>query len=89
MLRTTILALATATALGTASLVPTVASAHDWRGGWHHHWGWHHGWGWREGWRGRFWRPGYAVYPVYGGCWVRRWVATPYGPALRLVNRCY
>jgi hypothetical protein len=34
-----------------------------------------------------------AVYPArhvrYSRCIVRRWVATPAGPRLRLVNRCY
>ena len=82
MLRTTILALAAAAVLGTAALMPSAASAHGWHGGWHD--GWH-------GWHGRFFAPGVAVYagPVYGGCWVQRWVYTPYGPALRWVNSCY
>jgi hypothetical protein len=77
MLRKTILALAAGIALGAAVLAPSSASAH-W-GGWHH--GWHRGWG----------GPVVRVYagPVYGGCMVRRWVYTPYGPALRWVNRCY
>jgi len=89
MLRNTILALATATTLGAAALSPSAASAQ----GWHH--GWHQGWhqGWHGGWHGRFFRPafgGYAGYGYgYGGCWVRRWAYTPYGPAFRLVNRCY
>ncbi len=26
---------------------------------------------------------------VYGGCYVRRLVPTPWGPRWRLVNRCY
>jgi hypothetical protein len=80
MLRKTILAIAATAALGAAALAPTSASAywggHGWHGGWHRG-----GWGW-----------GYhAIYagPVYGGCMVRRWVYTPYGPALRWVNRCY
>ena len=77
MLRKTILALAAAATLGTAALAPSSASA------WWGHPGWHGGWGYR---------PGIHVYyggPVYGGCTVRRWVYTPYGPALRWVNRCY
>jgi hypothetical protein len=84
MLRKLILAVATTAALGAAALAPTSASAHwgGWGGGHWGHWGWGHG----------FWRPGIRVYAgpvVYGGCVVRRWVYTPYGPALRWVNRCY
>jgi hypothetical protein len=77
MLRKTILALTATVALGAAALSPTAASAH-WGGG-----GWHHG-GWHGG-------PFFRVYagPGYGGCMVRRWVYTPYGPALRWVNVCY
>jgi hypothetical protein len=45
----------------------------------HWGWGWHH-WGWH----------GYHPFVrVYGGCEVRRWAYTPYGPALRWVNVCY
>jgi len=75
MLRKTFLALATCVTLGVAALAPTSASAY-WGGGWHDGWGY---------------RPGFRVYagPIYGGCTVRRWVYTPYGPALRWVNRCY
>jgi hypothetical protein len=78
MLRKSILALAACVTLGAAALSPTAASAH-WGGGWGGwHGGWHHG-------------PFVRVYagPGYGGCMVRTWVATPYGPALRWVNRCY
>jgi hypothetical protein len=77
MLRKTMLAFATCAALGAAAFTPTSASAH---------WG-----GWRGGWHGGWNRPFVRVYagPVYGGCMVRRWVYTPYGPALRWVNRCY
>lgn len=79
MLRKIILALAASATLGAAALAPNSASA--WGGrGWHG--GWHHGW----------WvRPYVRVYagPVYGGCMVRRWVYTPYGPVLRWLNRCY
>jgi len=74
MLRKTMLAIATCATLGAAALAPTAASAH-WHGGWHHGWGW---------------GPRVIVAgPAYGGCLVRRWVYTPYGPALRWVNRCY
>ena len=74
MLRKTMFALAACVTLGAAALAPTTASAH-WNGGWH------------GGWHG----PIVRVYtgPVYGGCMVRRWVYTPFGPALRWVNRCY
>jgi hypothetical protein len=75
MMRKTFLALATCVTLGAAALAPTAASAH-WNGGWHGSWGY---------------RPFVRVYagPGYPGCMVRRWVYTPYGPALRWVNRCY
>ena len=75
MLRKIILTLTATAAIGTAALAPTSASA--WWGGYHP------------------WRGGYAFHapvgygPGYGGCMVRRWVYTPYGPALRWVNRCY
>jgi hypothetical protein len=74
MLRKTMLALAATLAIGTAALAPTSASAH---------WG---GWG---GWHG--YHPFVRVYagPGYGGCVLRRWVYTPYGPVLRWVNVCY
>jgi len=79
MLRKTILAIAAAATLGAAALAPTSASAGGGHPGRH---GWHHGWGYRRAIR---------VYagPVYGGCFVRSWTATPYGPVLRWVNRCY
>jgi hypothetical protein len=74
MLRKTMFALAACVTLGATALAPSTASAH-WGGGWH------------GGWHG----PIVRVYagPGYGGCMVRRWVYTPYGPALRWVNRCY
>lgn len=78
MLRKTILAIATAITLSAAALAPTAASAH-WSG-WH---GGGYGWGYRP-----FVRV-YAGPAYYGGCMVRRWVYTPYGPVLRWVNRCY
>jgi hypothetical protein len=88
MLRKTMLAIATCATLGAAALAPTSASAH-WGGG---HGGWHGGWhggGWHGGWGYRPFVRVYAGGPGYGGCMVRRWVYTPYGPALRWVNRCY
>lgn len=81
MLRKLMLTVATSAVLGAGALAPTAASAH-WGGG---HWGhWGH-------WGGYF-RPGIRVYAgpvVYGGCLVRRWVYTPWGPRLRWINRCY
>ena len=79
MLRKTILALAAGLTIGAAALAPTSASAY-WHGGGHG--GWHRG-GW--GWGG----PVIVAGPAYGGCMVRQWVPTPYGPRLRWVNRCY
>jgi hypothetical protein len=79
MLRKIIFACAASAALGAAVLAPNTASAfggHPVAGHWRGH--------------GVF-RPGIRVYagPVYGGCVVRRWVYTPYGPVLRWVNICY
>jgi len=79
MLRKTMLAVATCVTLGATALSPSSASAY-WGGGWH------------GGWHGaRHHGPFVRVYagPVYGGCVVRRWVYTPYGPMPRWVNRCY
>jgi hypothetical protein len=77
MLRKTLIALAAGITLGAAALAPTSASAWGGHGGWHGSWGGH--------------GPVFRVYagPPYGGCMVRQWVYTPYGPALRWVNRCY
>ena len=79
MLRKTILAGAAALTLSAAALAPTSASAW-WAGhpGWH---GWHHG----------CYRPAVRVYagPIYGGCFHRHAVWTPYGPVVRWVNVCY
>jgi hypothetical protein len=75
MLRKSMFALATCVTLVAAALAPTAASAH---------WG-----GWHGGWYGG--GPFVHVYagPGYGGCMVRTWVPTPYGPRLRWINRCY
>jgi hypothetical protein len=84
MLRTFALAAIASLALGSAATVPTTASAHGWR---HHH---HH----HHGWRHRHYHGPRFVYraPVYAGynpCLRRRWVPTPWGPQLRVVNVCY
>ncbi len=73
-----------AASLGLVALTPTAASAHGWHGGWYG--GWHRPW--YGGWHG----PRVVVGPAYyggGGCFVRRWVPTPWGPRWRVVNRCY
>lgn len=77
MMRKFLLAAAAGAALGATALIPTTASAFGghWHGGWH------------RGWHG-FYAPVY-VGPAYGGCVVRRWVPTAYGPRLRWVNICY
>ena len=83
MLRKLSLAAVAAIALGAAALAPTSASAwvgHGWHGG-----GWHRGWG-----GPRVFVGGPAFYGYgYGGCYVRRLIATPWGPRWQLVNRCY
>jgi len=80
MLRKLILAIAASAALGAAALAPNTASAVGGHPAASH-------------WRGHaVFRPGVRVYAgpvVYGGCLVRRWVYTPYGPVLRWVNVCY
>ena len=83
MLRKTLLALTASVAVGAAALAPTSASAWGFHGGG----GWHGG-GWHGGWHGG---PIVGLYagPVYGGCMVRTWVPTPFGPQLRWINRCY
>ena len=87
MFRKLSLAVVAAVSLGAAALSPTAASAWGWHGGWHG--GWHHGWG-----GPRFFVGGPVYYGSgysdgYGGCYVRRLVATPFGPRWRLINRCY
>lgn len=75
MLRKMMLTLFTGAAIGAAVLAPSVASAKPW--------------GWHGGWYGGPRAFGLYAGPVYSGCIVRRWVATPYGPRLRWVNICY
>ena len=86
MLRKLALVTVAAASLGAAALAPTSASAwggHGWHGG-----GWHGGW--HRGWGGpRFFIGGPGYYGGYGGCYVRRLVPTPWGPRIRLINRCY
>jgi hypothetical protein len=94
MLRKLSLVAFAAASLGVAALAPTSASAFGpgghggWHGGWHGGGigGWHGGWGWRGASRFYVGGPGYYG---YGGCYVRQWVPTPWGPRWRVVNRCY
>ncbi len=82
MLRKLVLGLAAVAALSTTALLPTAASAKNWKGnGWHHHHHGHfgHGYGYFAG--------GYGG--GYGGCYVKRLVPTPYGLRYRVVNVCY
>jgi len=84
MLRKMILVVASCAAIGATALAPTSASA-----AWHGGWGGHGGWGWHRAFVVHpVVGPVYAG-PVYGSCWARRWVPTPYGPTFRWVNRCY
>ncbi len=69
-----------AASLGAAALAPTSASA--WGGG---HDGWHRWGGPRVVIGGHGYHRGHHA---YGGCYVRRLVATPWGAQWRLVNRC-
>lgn len=86
MLRKLVLGCVAAGAVAATALIPTAASAHGWHGGG----GWR-GSGFHRGWGGpRFFVGGPAYYGGgYGGCYVRRPVATPWGYRYRLVNRCY
>lgn len=79
-MKTTLLSLAAAAALGVAALAPTAASAAYWHRGHHHpHFG-------RVFFAPTFHAPAYA----YGACVYRqRVVPTPWGPRLRLVPVCY
>lgn len=82
MFRKMIFALAATVAIGAAALTPTTASAGGGGKGWHHHKGyWGHGFGFHGG-------PIYAG-GYYGGCWVKKWVDTPFGPRLRRIYVCY
>ncbi len=92
MFRKLTLAIAATVALGTASLAigTTPAEAKKgFHGGGHGHF--HKGGHGHKHWHGhrhiRFYGP--AIYAYGGGCYVKRWVATPWGLKLRWVNRCY
>lgn len=84
MFRKLAFALAATAALGTGSLALTSTPAEAGKGVHkHHHHGHHHH---------HFHGPRFVRGPVlvaYGGCYVKRWVATPWGLQLRWVNRCF
>jgi hypothetical protein len=81
------LALAATAALGTASLAVSSTPAEAKKWGFHHH---HHHHGHYHQWRAhRFYGPAVVSYGAYGGCYVKRWVATPWGYKVRWVNRCF
>jgi opacity protein-like surface antigen len=82
MFRKLALSTMAAIALGAAALAPTPAAAWGWHGGYGYHHGWYHPWGPRFAF-------GAPVSYGYGGCYVQRLVATPWGPRWRLVNSCY
>jgi hypothetical protein len=86
MFRKLAIAFAATAALGTASLAVSTTPAEAKKGfhGHHHHGHHHHGHGHRFY---GFYGP--AVYAYGGGCYVKRWIATPYGLKLRWVNVCY
>jgi hypothetical protein len=89
MFRKFALALAATAALGTASLAVSTSPAEAKYKGFHKH---HHHHGHHHHWRGHrfhgFYGPGLVSY-AYGGCYVKRWVATPWGYKVRWVNRCF
>jgi hypothetical protein len=80
MLRKLSLVILAAALIGATALAPSSASAFG--GGWH-------GGGWHGHWGGAPIFVGSPGYYGYSGCLVRQWVPTPFGPRLRLVNRCY
>ena len=85
MFRKLALTLAATAALGTASLAVGTSSVEAKPFGYHkHHHGHHHHWR-----AHRFYGPAFVSYAAYGGCYVKRWVATPWGYKVRWVNRCF
>jgi hypothetical protein len=80
MFRKSLIALAAVATVGAAALAPTAASAKPWGKGWHGHHGLY-GYG--------LVGAAIASQAVYGSCWVKRWVDTPYGPRLKRIYVCY
>jgi len=83
MIRKILFAVAATVALGTATLSVSSAPASAWGFKHHHH---HHG-HWHGGFR--FYGGPVGLVGYGGGCYVKRWVGTPYGLKLRWVNVCY
>jgi hypothetical protein len=83
-MRKTMLAVAAAVVLGTATMTTGAMAAPHGHFGGGHFGGWRGGWGPGSGGLYAFGGPAY-----YGGCWQRRWVPTPFGMRSRLVNVCY
>jgi len=83
MIRKILFAVAATVALGTATLSVSSAPASAWGFKHHHH---HHG-HWHGGFR--FYGGPVGLVGYNGGCYVKRWVGTPYGVKLRWVNVCY
>ncbi len=81
MFRKSLLALSALAVIGAAALAPTTASA-GWKGGWHNKGFWGHGYGYGYGYGASYVGGGY-------GCWVKKWVDTPYGPRLKRFYVCY
>lgn len=81
MFRKIMLAVAATATIGAAALSTTAATAKPLKwGGWHpHH---HHHWGF-------YGAPLVVGAGIYSGCWVKKWIDTPYGPRLRRVYVCY
>lgn len=78
MFRKSLLALSALAVIAGAALAPTAASA-GWKG--KHYFKSYHGWGYGS------YYPVYGGY--YGGCWIKKWVDTPWGPRLKRVYVCY
>lgn len=89
MFRRFAVVLAASAVLGIASFVLGAGSAEAKPFGFHKH---HHHHGHHHHWRGHRWHgfygPAFVSY-AYGGCYVKRWIATPWGYKLRWVNRCF
>ena len=79
MFRKMILGATAVVALSAAVMSPSAAEAKHWKK--HHHF---HPHGYGSVFYGAYGMGGYGG----GGCYVKRWVPTPYGMRLRVVNRC-
>jgi hypothetical protein len=88
MFRKLALALAATAALGTASLAVSSTPAEA-KKGHHHHF--HKGHFYKGHYHKHYHWRAYRYYPSYAytGCYVKKWVATPWGYRLRWVNVCF